>query len=379
MLRSLVLFCSFTTLVLGAGRSSSEITEAVERAMAQTQAKGMAIAVIEEGEVRHVSAHGVRNEKGDPLRTDTVMYGASLTKTVIAYMVLQLVDAGKLTLDTPLSSLLPRPAPTYEPDPRYADWRPLAGDVRWEKITPRIVLTHSTGFANFGFLEPDKKLRIHFEPGSRYAYSGDGFQFLQFAIEQGLGLDVGELTRQQFERLGMSRTSLIWRPDFAENLADGWDDQGRIEAHDERSKVRAAGSMDTTIADLARFAAALVRGDGLSHHARRELARPQLAITTANQFPTLAPELPLDARRKDLAAGLGVVVFHGPQGPGFFKGGHNGTTANTFVCLEDSKNAVLILSNDVRAEAAFAELIRFILGETGVPYAWEYGDRAGTS
>jgi len=74
-----------------------------------------------------------------------------------------------------------------------------------------------------------------------------------------------------------------------------------------------------------------------------------------------------------------VVVFERPQGPGFFKGGHNEITGNTLVCLEDSRRAVLILSNDVRAEASFAELVRFILGETGVPYDWEYGTHAGKS
>jgi hypothetical protein len=41
------------------------------------------------------------------------------------------------------------------------------------------------GFANFWFIEPDQKLRIHFEPGMRYAYSGEGLILLQFVIEHG--------------------------------------------------------------------------------------------------------------------------------------------------------------------------------------------------
>ena len=80
-----------------------------------------------------------------------------------------------------------------------------------------------------------------------------------------------------------------------------------------------------------------------------------------------------------LFAGLGVVVFDGPQGPGFYKGGHNDTTANTLVCIEAQRRCVVILSNDVRSEAGFADLIKFILGDTGVPYDWEYGDQAGKS
>lgn len=245
-------------------------------------------------------------------------------------------------------------------------------------------LTHSTGFANFWFIEPDQKLRIHFTPGTRYAYSGEGLILLQFVIEngrkdKGLGLDVGDLTKTNFDRLGMTRTSLVWRDDFAGNLADGWNDQGQPQEHDQRSKVRSAGSMDTTIADLPKFVAALVRGDGLSKASRAEMTKPQLHIGTAHQLPPFVPDLPLHEQRKDLSAGLGVVVFDGPQGRGFYKGGHDGQTANTMVCIETKQRCAVILSNDVRSEAGFAELIRFILGDTGVPYEWEYGDRAGKS
>jgi hypothetical protein len=171
----------------------------------------------------------------------------------------------------------------------------------------------------------------------------------------------------------------MWRPDFAANLADGWNDKGQPLPHDERSKVRVAGSMDTTIADIAKFVATLVRGDGLSTASRREMTKPQLKITTAHQFPNFAASLPVSEQRKDLYAGLGVVVFDGPQGHGFFKGGHNEQTANTVVCLGKSQRCVVILSNDVRAEAGFAELVKFILGDTGVPYDWEYGNYAGKS
>lgn len=139
--------------------------------------------------------------------------------------------------------------------------------------------------------------------------------------------------------------------------------------------MRAAGSLDTTIADLAKFVAALVRGEGLSRAARREMVQPILPITTRTQFPTLQPEAP-PSERHGIAAGLGVIVFDGPQGRGFYKGGHNDWTANTMVCLERRQRCVLILANDVRAERRFPALVRAILGDTGVPYRWEYGEGA---
>jgi CubicO group peptidase (beta-lactamase class C family) len=245
-------------------------------------------------------------------------------------------------------------------------------------------LTHSTGFDNFWFIEPDQKLHIHFDPGTRFSYSGEGLILLQFVIEhgrkaQGLGLDLGDLTQANFTRLGMTRTSLVFHNGQDTNVADGWNDQGQPQPHSDRKKVRVAGSMNTTISDLATFTAALVRGDGLTPASRAEMTKPSVHITTAGLFPDFGPDLPVSEQRKDLAAGLGVVAFDGPQGHGFYKGGHDGQTANTMVCIEKSQRCVLILSNDVRSEAGFADLVRFILGETGVPYDWEYGDHAGKS
>jgi CubicO group peptidase (beta-lactamase class C family) len=360
----------------------------VNKIMAHTNAKGMAVAVIDHGKVGYVHAYGIRNAKGDPLTADTVMYGASLTKTVFAYTVMQLVDQGKLGLDTSIKDDLDQPLPSYGPDPvfpdKYGPYKDLADDPRWEKITPRMALTHSTGFSNFWFIEPDQKLHIHFEPGTSFSYSGEGFILLQFVIEhgrkaQGLGLDVGDLTKVNFDRLGMTRTSLVFSNGLEANAADGWNDQGQPQPHDKRSKVRAAGSMNTTISDLSKFGAALVRGDDLTAASRAEMTKPLLHITTAHLFPLFQPDLPLREQRKDLYSGLGVTVFDGPQGHGFYKGGHDGQTANTLVCLDSGQRCVVILSNDVRSESGFAELVKFILGDTGVPYDWEYGDHAGKS
>lgn len=353
------------------------IDDTARAAMAATGARGLAIAVVDRGQVVFTKAYGVRDASGAPLREDTVMYGASLTKAAFGYLVMQLVEEGRLGLDVPLADYLPQPLPSYRSDDivrRYSAFAGLAGDARWRRLTARILLTHSGGFANFHFLEPDQQLRIHFEPGSRYAYSGDGLILLQFVLERGLGIDVGaEMQRRLFAPNGMTRSSLIWRADFRPNLADGFGKDGRVEPHDERSRVRASGSLDTTIADMGRLAAAYVRGDGLGAAARAELVRLQLPIHTRSQFPTLQPPQS-PSPFPGIGTGLGVIAFSGPQGAGFFKGGHNDVTGNTWVCLEAGKRCVVILANDVRAEPAFPALVASILGDSGVPWAWEYGD-----
>ncbi|KQW44662.1 MULTISPECIES: serine hydrolase [unclassified Roseateles] len=379
-MRSTLLTCLLALPLLTAAAppalpGSAAIDAEVARLMRATQAQGLAVAVVDAGRVVHVGAYGKRNAAGEPLLTDTVMYGASLTKAVFGYWVMQLVDEGKLDLDRPLAAYLDKPLPDYPNDPKSGPWRHLADEPRWRQLTARMLLTHSSGFANFAFLEPDRKLRMHFAPGARYAYSGEGLILLQFVLERGLGLDVGaEMQRRVFDRFGMTRTGMMWRADFRPNLADGWKEDGSVEPHDERSKVRVAGSMDTTIADMAKMAAGYVSGVGLKPESAAALTAPHLPITTASQFPTLQPELPPDKRRADLAAGLGVIVFNGPQGAGFYKGGHNDSTGNTWVCVKAVQRCVVILANDVRAEAAFPRLVEFVLGETGAPWTWEYGE-----
>ena len=347
----------------------ARIDEEAQRLMQRENVQGMALAVIDGGRVAHVAAYGKRNAARNlPLTPSTVMYGASLTKTAFAYMVLQLVDEGRLRLDQPIAELLPRPLPEYE------DYGDLRGDERWRLLTPRIILNHTTGFANFRSLEDDRKLRFHHVPGTRYGYSGEGFYILQLALEQGLGLDVGkEMQARVFDRFGMTNTSMTWRPDFAANLADGYRHDGSMEPHDERSRVSAAGSMDTSIDDQAKLWAGIMRGDGLSAASRAELVRPQVPIASAHQFPTLAPAT--NPRNADvrLAAGLGLVTFMDASGPAWFKGGHNDWTGNMVICLERGQRCVVMLANDVRAERIYPDVARLVLGETRMPWTWEYG------
>lgn len=372
------IFVSFAALALAACAttpaapqlpSSAAIDAEVQRLMAEQQVVGMAVAVIDRGEVVHVDAYGYANvAEQRALQTDTVMYGASLTKTAVAYLVLQLVDEGRIDLDRPLAEYLPKPLPEYE------EFAALAGDDRWRLLTARHVLNHATGFHNFRWLEDDQTLRFHFAPGERYAYSGEGFYVLQLVLEEGLGIDVGaEMQRRIFEPFGMTRTSMQWRADFRPNLADGYAMDGSFEPHDERSRVSAPGSMDTTIEDQARMWAAFVNGEGLSASSRAELVRPQLPIQSAHQFPPLWLDTDPRGPEISLAAGLGLVTFNDPEaGLMVFKGGHNDWTGNMAICQDARRRCVVFLGNSVRAELIYPDLARFILGDTAFPWWWEY-------
>nr|WP_295775021.1 serine hydrolase domain-containing protein [Rhodoferax sp.] len=354
--------------------TANALDAALPKAMAAVGAKGLAVAIIDGGKLAYVRSFGQRNQQLQQLQADTVMSAASLTKPVFAYVVMQLVEEGKIDLDASIASYLKAPLPSYPTVRPYAAWQDLEGDERWKKITPRILLSHRSGLANFQSLEPDGKLHIHFEPGTRYAYSGDGINLLQFVLERGLGLDVeAELQRRVFDRYGMHNTSMTWQQRAADNQADGYTQEGKPLAHIQRKRAAAAGSMDTTIGDYAGFVLGFLRGEGLSAGSHKDMTTPQWPITTKSQFPTLQSELPTSLRTADLAAGLGIVVFNGPQGPGHYKGGHDNNVGNIWVCVAQQERCVILLSNDVRAEKAFPDIVGFILGDAGVPWKWEYG------
>ncbi|WP_297506332.1 serine hydrolase [uncultured Caulobacter sp.] len=350
-----------------AAPSYQKLDGEIERLRLAGKIPGVAVAVVENGKLVHVVAKGVRNAQGDPLTTDTIMYAASISKAAFAYYVLMLVDEGRIDLDTPISAYLPKPLPDY---PRYAD---LGVDERWKTITPRRLLTHTSGLADQRFYEADNRFRFKLEPGSRYAYSNEGINLLQFVIEEGLGLKVGdEMDRRLFQPLGMTRSSMIWREDFKVNLADGQRADGQWVAHDDRSHVRAAGSLDTTIADLGKLAAALVSGWGLSAKARAELDRPAFPIVSRHQFPPfLIRDNPGNARI-GLGAGIGVVVYDGPRGHAFYKGGHNDITDNQMVCVERGRRCVVVLTNSGVGQRIIPPIVKAALGDTGQPWGWEY-------
>ncbi len=351
----------------GRALAPAAIDGRVRGLMRANDVKGLALALIRDGRVVYVRTYGLRDVERDlPLEPDTVMYAASLTKATFAYMVMQLVDEGKVDLDRSIADYLPKPLPAY---PKYAD---LAGDERWRRLTPRILLDHTTGFQNFRWLDPDGKLRFHRDPGTRYGYSGEGVNLMQFVLEQGLGLDVGqEMQRRVFDRFGMTRTSMLWRADFAANVANGYTADGKLQPHDRRENVRAAGSMDTTLADWSRFLAGVARGEGLSAKAKAEMIRLQVPIDSVRQFPTLTPETTDENKAVRLGYGVGWGVFETPFGHAYFKEGHDDGTRNYGLCVEPRRACIVLMSNSDRTEGIYKALVDELMGDVGMPWRWE--------
>ena len=351
----------------GSTIAPAEIDATVTRLMRAAEVTGVGIAILNDGKIAYLKTYGVRDkEKNLPLTEDSVMTAASFTKVAFAYMVMQLVAEGILDLDKPVYQYLPKPLPEY---PQYKD---LANDPRYKRITARMLLAHTSGFPNWRAFEDDRKLKIHFEPGSRYAYSGEGIVLLQLVVEAITKEPLKDLMQTRvFKPLGMTRTSMVWEERFNSDYANGYDEYGRSLGPEQRKTADAAGSMQTTPRDFARFMLAVMQGRGLRKETRELMLSPQIQIFSKHQFPTLASETTDINKTIRLSYGLGWGLYWTPYGKAFFKEGHDEGWRNYTVGFDKERTGIVIMTNSSNGEGIFKELLETLLKDTFTPIEWE--------
>jgi CubicO group peptidase (beta-lactamase class C family) len=340
----------------------------VARLMKAAEVTGLELAIVNKNQLVYAKSYGYKNIAERTLNdTATCFYAASLSKSLFAFIVMQLVDAKIIDLDKPLATYLPKPLP------EYPDYKDLAADDRWKLITARHCLAHTTGFPNWRQFNPrgGNKLEIFFTPGSRYAYSGEGIYLLQMVIETFTGKKLEDIAREKiFGPFGMTRTSYLWQPSFENNYAVGHTVSEETIPKSKRKSANAAGSMETTAADYARFVAAVLKGKNISKASLKEMLRPQVYINQLRQFPSLNTDT-TDANKKfGLAYGLGWGLLQLPQGKAFFKEGHGDGWQNYVICFPEKQMAFLFLANSDNAESIYKELVEKIVG-VAIPWEWE--------
>lgn len=293
-----LLSLAVATPAAGQTPSLSTLGAEIPALMAEAGIPGLTIGVIAGGRVVWTGAFGVADEAtGQPVDERTVFQAASLTKQVFAYTALRLADRGVIELDTPLAEYLPYPRLEHEP--------------RYRRITARQALSHSTGLPNWG----GERLDLSFDPGTGFNYSGEGYVYLQRALEELTGEPLGTLVeREVLGPLGMEDTSIAWRPGFEGRAAARHDDWGRSQGVARSEEENAASSLLTTAGDYARFVAHLMSGDGLAESMWAEALEPQIQVASRPALET--------ADR--LYWGLGFGIQEGRGGRAIWQWGHNG-------------------------------------------------------
>ena len=337
--------------------------------MARARIPAISCAILNGGEVAHLETFGVRSaESGEPADAETVFAAASFSKTVFAYLVMILEEEGEMYIDVPVETYL---RDRLANDPRYAD---LAGDLRTTLITGRQALSHTIGFPNWRFLTEDGKLRLNFEPGERFSYSGEGISLLQRVMEKRMGRGLEELARQKiFQPLGMTRTSYVWQTAFEDNHALPHDEFGRPRRLSRRRDADAAGSMYTTASDYARFLGALLSAlslDGPRRDTVEAMLARQVSIDSAAMFGPRAAETTRAHEDLRLGWSLGFGRFETRHGPAIFHTGHDFGWQNYTVTHLTPGTGIVLLSNSNNFESVARELVGAALGDEESPFDW---------
>lgn len=357
-------------LLLCAVRSQAQepgFAALIPELMARASVPGLSIALIEDGKIAWVGSFGVKNAKArDKVDDRTVFQAASLSKVVFAYGVLKLVDQGKLDLDTPLSK--------YVPD--Y-----VQNDYRINAITARHVLTHRTGFPNW---RPDgQPLVIHFKPGDRFSYSGEGFVYLQRAVEKITDLPLDTWMRQTvFDPLRMTDSSYLWQPKYDTLAASGHSSTGTpdrfVKPTADGSPINggggpaAASTLLTTARDYATFAIALINGTGLKKETTRAMLAPQSQVDAGCSN---CIGRPITKASESIAWGLGVGIEQTAHGPFFWHWGDNGDFKAFFAASAGSRRGVVIFTNSSNGMMIIPDIAARALGDAQPAFDWVHYER----
>jgi CubicO group peptidase (beta-lactamase class C family) len=249
---------------------NEEVIARLERSIPQLMAAGdvpgLSIALIRDAELVWHKGFGVRNTATkSPVNDDTVFEAASLGKPVFAYAVLKLVDSGNLDLDTPLTKYLPG---SYD----------VGDDTRLNRITARHVLSHTTGFPNWR-PRGDTVLKIHFTPGERFSYSGEGYVYLSKVVTHLTGEKFDAfMTRMVFDPLGMTSSSYIWQDGYDALKIFNHNLLGEPTRQNKVTEAKAASSLNTTARDYGGLRGRSPQRTGLKKETARLMLTPQVRV-----------------------------------------------------------------------------------------------------
>ena len=320
-------------------------------------------------------------EAGTRVDAETVFEAASLSKPTVAYLALMMVDRGRIELDAPIRD--------------YLAESPVPDDARGDRITVRHVLSHSSGLQNWRFRKEDT-LRLAFDPGERFSYSGEGFVLLQRVLEHRTNTAFARLMREElFEPLGMRRASFVWNDALAPNVARPHSSRGvaqdsfgqrlgrELAAHaasrtppGTAESLRypelvaaataiapdrppfpnflvpnAAASLLTTAADYARFVSLLLDDAA---------APPAVRLRPATREAMRTPQVRL---APDLAWGLGVALEERGGTTLFWHWGDNGGYKNFVIADPAGKRARVIFTNGAGGLKVAERLLREEYGD----------------
>lgn len=243
----------------------------IKQLLLQEKVPALGMGIIENGQLKQIQVFG-NTDKNTPTAYNSIFKVASLTKPVTALVALKLISAGKLGLDEPLDK--------YWKDPD------LGNDTRTKKLTARIILSHQTGFPNWRYLSANKKLAFEFEPGTKFQYSGEGFEYLRKALEVKFNKKLEALAAEYvFTPAKMKDTHFWWDKSVDEKrYVKNYDKDGKAFKPEKYYKANAAANLLTTVEDYGNFLCYILNGAGLSKPVLDEMHKSQVTLNANDYF-----------------------------------------------------------------------------------------------
>lgn len=336
-----------------------DVTAAVDDVLSTerlTSIAGLSMGVLHRGRVWRQNRGFVHPGSMTPATSQTSWRLASITKTMTAVAVMQLVDDGRLGLDDTVATWLPK-APTA-----------------WRSITVRQLLGHTSGIRHYPRRGTERRLQKHLTtsqtlalfsrrplahpPGERFLYTTYGYDVLGAIIERVTGLPYGDaLADQLFEPLGLQSTVV----EDSRARLDAWPEGLRITGRgavvkSDRVDVSsrfAGGGVRSTINDLLHYADALLDGTLVDDTMFRRMTTPSVTG---------------DGRVNDY--GLGFAVY--PQ-RGHLVVAHAGGQPETtsLLYLIPAEDLAIVLATNLEGQgdalSAVAQAIVEVMVEHGIP------------
>ena len=363
----LVAVAVILTATLPAGCSENK-----EKAMESRQAafEDSLLAIIRESNIPMIQVK--YTEPGDsiyvqvgvtPWSTDTiakpdyekeaVFQAASLSKVVFAYTVLKMYDKGEIDIDRPL----------YE----YTDIDRFVDKDMAKKLTARLILMHRSGIDDWAASPssdewPTAPIKFTFPVDSIFGYSGEGYAFLQRAVEAIKGKDIQSIAKEYvFDPLDMPFSSYEWIPEYEGIATASTKRSGESTGVRQFPRQNVAYTLRTCANDYSTFIRAIMEGKGLSQTSHALMITP--CSGPATQFP---PKVrPVD-QKQSIFWGLGIGIEENPQwGRILWHWGDNGNTKALFVILPSQKKTLVYFANSGAGHDIVNQVLSLFLGKDG--------------
>ena len=317
-----------------------QLETVIQRYMDYYHVPRASVALIKDDQLVYHNVFGVKNQHtGEPVTGDTLFEAASITKAVFAFAVNRLVEKAIIDLDKPLYQYLP--------------FEVIEHDVRYKKITARMVLSHQTGFPNWAWMNESGKLDIKFYPGIKFGYSGEGFEYLGRVVAHITGKSIEQVIQEQVQAPLEYNHNLYFSD--SEELRTRVS-HGHFAPYTTPinipNRIGVAHSMHTEAKAFSQFMLGLMKQEGLTEQGYFNMLEPQVAIPVN----TDEGDMPWPQRY-----GLGFHLNNTPLGLAYGHGGNNGDFTCIFFIYKELGVAFAIFTNSDSGTAFHKKMHEYLI------------------